>query len=115
MSNASTRKTGKTDWARLASMSDEEATANALRDPDNPPLTPKRLAALKRTPQIFVMRRALGLTQEEFSERYQIPLGTLRDWEQHRSEPDTTAKAYLRAIRGAPDLIAELVKQKPAA
>ena len=115
MSNKSTRKAGKTDWARLASMSDEEATANALGDPDNPPLSPKRLAAMKQTPQIFVMRRALGLTQEEFCERYLIPLGTLRDWEQHRSEPDATAKAYLRAIRGAPDLIAGLVKPKSAA
>jgi putative transcriptional regulator len=61
------------------------------------------------------LRFKLMLTQEEFCERYLIPLGALRDSEQHRSEPDATAKAYLRAIRSAPDLIAELVKQKPAA
>lgn len=28
----------QTDWARVDSMSDEELTANALADPDNPPL-----------------------------------------------------------------------------
>lgn len=41
------------------------------------------------------MRRALGLTQEAFAMRYHISLGTLRDWEQGRSEPDQTARAYL--------------------
>ena len=115
MSNSSMRKTGRSDWARVDAMTEEEVMANALSDPDNPPLTPERLARMKNTPLVAVMRRALRLTQEEFSERYRIPLGTLRDWEQHRSEPDATAMAYLKAIQGAPDLIAELVKPKSAA
>ncbi len=33
-------------------------------------------------PPSRIIRRALGLTQEEFAARYRIPLGTLRDWEQ---------------------------------
>jgi len=45
----------------------------------------------------------LQLTQEEFAARYQIPIGTLRDWEQGRSEPDAPARAYLRVIAGDPD------------
>jgi putative transcriptional regulator len=43
---------------------------------------------MKRTPQAKIIRRALELTQEEFAARYHIPLGTLRDWEQDRTEPD---------------------------
>jgi hypothetical protein len=39
-----------------------------------------------------MLRRALRLTQEEFAARYQIPLGTLRDWEQQRAEPDRPAR-----------------------
>jgi len=39
-------------------------------------------------PRVKIIRRALHLTQEEFAERYHIPLGTLRDWEQGRAEPD---------------------------
>ena len=39
---------------------------------------------MKRVPQVKVIRRALELTQEEFAVRYQIPIGTLRDWEQGR-------------------------------
>ena len=49
---------------------------------------------------IKALRRATGLTQEEFCARFRIPLGTLRDWEQGRSEPDKPARAYLRAIAG---------------
>ena len=55
---------------------------------------------MKQTPHLKILRRALGMTQEEFATRFQIPLGTLRDWEQGRAEPDQTARAYLRAIAG---------------
>jgi putative transcriptional regulator len=47
-------------------------------------------------------RRALALIQEEFAARFRIPLGTLRDWEQGRSEPDQPAKAYLTVIARDP-------------
>ena len=43
-----------------------------------------------------------GLTQEEFAARYKIPLGTLRDWEQGRSQPDAPARAYLHVIASDP-------------
>jgi hypothetical protein len=40
--------------------------------------------------------------QEEFAGSYHIPLGTLSDWEQGRTEPDQPARAYLKAIAGDP-------------
>ncbi|MBV9633186.1 MAG: helix-turn-helix domain-containing protein, partial [Methylobacteriaceae bacterium] len=69
-------------------MTDEEVHAAALSDPDAQPLTPERLAQMKRVPQVRTIRRVLGLSQEEFAARFHIPLGTLRDWEQGRKEPD---------------------------
>jgi putative transcriptional regulator len=90
----------KTDWQRLREMTDDEVHAAALADPDAQPLTEERLARMRRVPRSKTLRRALGLTQEEFADRFQIPLGTLRDWEQGRAEPDRTAHAYLRAIAG---------------
>src|SRR5215475_5962259 len=51
-------------------LSDEEITAAALRDPDAQPLTEADLARMKRVPRIKTLRRALGLTQEEFAARY---------------------------------------------
>jgi len=75
----------------------------ALADPDARPLTPADLKRMRRTPQIKVIRRALGLTQEEFAARYHIPLGTLRDWEQGRATPDQPTQAYLTVISRSPE------------
>ena len=72
------------------------------------PLNAAELKRMKRTPQVKVLRRALGLTQEEFSDRYRIPLGTLRDWEQGRSAPDQPARAYLRVIAAEPAMTAQV-------
>lgn len=74
----------------------------ARADRDAQPLTDADLKRMKRTPQTKIIRRALGLTQEEFATRYHIPLGTLRDWEQGRTEPDQPARAYLTVIARDP-------------
>ncbi len=70
----------------------------ALADRDAQPLSDADLKRMKRTPQAKIIRRALELTQEEFGARYHIPLGTLRDWEQGRAEPDQPTRAYLTLI-----------------
>jgi len=88
-------------------MSDEEIHAAALADPDAQPLTPEREARMKRTPQVKVIRRALDLSQEEFAERFRIPLGTLRDWEQGRKDPAAAARAYLVVIGRNPEAVSE--------
>lgn len=75
----------------------------ARADPDAQPLTPEDLRRMPRTPRIKLIRRSLGLTQAEFATRYQIPIGTLRDWEQGRTEPDQPARAYLKIIARDPE------------
>jgi putative transcriptional regulator len=84
-------------------MTEEEIYAAALSDPDNPPRTQEQLKRMKRVPRVKTIRRALGLTQEEFAARYHIPLGTLRDWEQGRTEPDQPTRAYLQVIATDPE------------
>jgi putative transcriptional regulator len=101
------------DWRRADAMTEKEIHAAALADPDAQPLTPKRLSAMRRTPQVRIIRRALGLSQEEFAARFHIPLGTLRDWEQGRKDPDTAARAYLRVIGHNPTAVTEALGPKP--
>jgi len=86
-------------------MSEAEIESAPLPDPDAQPPTESHMARLPRIPRAKTLRRALGLTQEEFATRYQIPLGTLRDWEQGRTEPDQPARAYLTAIAGNPEAV----------
>ena len=91
------------DWTRFDAMSAEARHRAALDDPDAQPLTEADFARMKRTPQAKLIRRALDLTQEEFAARYHIPLGTLRDWEQGRAQPDQATRAYLTVIARDPE------------
>jgi putative transcriptional regulator len=68
---------------------------------------------MKRTPQAKIIRRALELTQEEFALRFHIPLGTLRDWEQGRTQPDQPTRAYLTLVARDPECVSRVLN-KPA-
>jgi putative transcriptional regulator len=69
---------------------------------------------MKRRPRAYVVRRALRMTQEEFAEAYRIPIGTLRDWEQGRTEPDQANRAYLKVIAVAPDFVKQALAKRPS-
>src|SRR5208282_6505768 len=98
----------------LRSMTREAIEAAAHADRDAQPLTAGNLKRMKRTPQAKIIRRALALTQEEFAIRYQIPLGTLRDWEQGRAEPDQATRAYLKVIAREPERVERVLKTTAA-
>jgi putative transcriptional regulator len=86
-----------------------------LSERDSPLMTPDELKNAKRRPRVTVIRRALHMTQEQFAAEFSIPLGTLRDWEQERAEPDATARAYLRAIAGNAEAVAKALRSYPGA
>jgi hypothetical protein len=44
---------------------------------------------------------------------YHIPLGTLRDWEQGRAEPDQPTQAYLKVIAREPERVERLLNRMP--
>ena len=91
----------------LAGLNGEASDDSHVTDIDNPPLTDADLTRMKRVPRAKTIRRALMLTQEEFATRYHIPIGTLRDWEQGRTEPDAPAQAYLKVIAADPKGVEE--------
>jgi putative transcriptional regulator len=95
-------------------MTSEEVEEAARADPDARPMTAEQLAKARRIPRIKTLRRALGLTQEEFAARYKIPLGTLRDWEQGRSEPDQPTRAYLTVIAHDPEGVRRALDSGPS-
>ena len=94
-----------TDWARLNAMTEEEIEANALADPDSAPETEEEIAAMWGGDYLKGLRSRLNMTQEEFSQRFRIPLGTLRDWEQGVSSPDASARTLLRVIAREPEAV----------
>lgn len=95
-------------WARLRSRTNEEVLAEARADPDAGPVEDRRPGSLGPVGRVSLVKRIrwkLGLSQSKFSAAFGIPLGTLRDWEQHRREPDRAAKSYLQVIAREPDAV----------
>jgi DNA-binding transcriptional regulator YiaG len=54
---------------------------------------------------VKTIRETLGLSQEAFANRFGLDLGTVRNWEQKRSRPDTAARVLLRTIEKEPDAV----------
>jgi len=92
-------------------MTAAEIELAAKADPDARPMTEEELRTARRIPRVKTMRRALGITQEEFATRYHVPLGTLRDWEQGRTEPDQPTRAYLAVIAHDPEGVRRALQQ----
>ena len=101
------------DWSAADAMTEEQRHAAAMADPDCKPIREEDLAHMPRVPQVRVIRHALKLSQEEFAAHFHIPIGTLRDWEQGREEPDTAAKAYLRVIAREPETVRKALLPLP--
>ena len=104
-----------TDCDAVNALTNEEIHAAALADPDAQPIprgSDEELAKMGLHRQVNVkrLRERLGLTQEEFAATYRIPVGTLRDWEQVRKNPDAPARAYLTVIARNPAAVAEWLR-----
>ena len=56
------------------------------------------------------IRAKSKLSQTAFAERYGIPVGTLRDWEQDRRQPDQTARVLLAVIERDPEAVERALK-----
>jgi putative transcriptional regulator len=92
-----------TNWQAVDAQSDDDIARNVAGDPDAAPILTdgETAAAIART-----VRKRLGLSQAEFAARFHVPVGTLRDWEQNRRQPDAPALAYLRVIAREPEMVA---------
>lgn len=98
----------QTDWARVQELSEKEVRRAAMDDPDARPMSAGQLDRMRRLPNPRQIRQKLGcMTQEQFARLFQIPVGTLRDWEQGVHIPDSTAKAFLRTIEADPVAVAK--------
>ena len=48
------------------------------------------------------VRKRLGLTQAEFSRQIEVPIDTIRNWEQGKRRPTGPAKALLKLLNNMP-------------
>lgn len=81
-------------------------------DDDDVPLTKAELAKFRPVSAAKKLRYELGLSQVEFSRRFGIPLGTLRDWEQNAAKPDAAGELLLTIIASEPAAVERAVKKR---
>jgi putative transcriptional regulator len=86
------------ELAALDARTQAELAAAADADPDNPPLDERMLARMLPAVDVRRLRQRFGLSQRAFAQRYRLPLGTVRDWEQGRALPDRPARVLLAVI-----------------
>lgn len=103
------------DWSAIDAMTDEDIARQIAENPDATPdlsdVPPSAIRVVHPNGGVSVrgIRAKLGLNQREFAQRFGFPLGTLRDWEQGRYQPEPATRTLLHVIERNPDLVAAVV------
>ncbi|WP_022947249.1 helix-turn-helix domain-containing protein [Methylohalobius crimeensis] len=87
--------TGRIDAARVDATTEADIAAHKASDDAEAMLDSARF--------IRRVRKRLGLSQAEFSERINVPLDTIRNWEQGKRCPTGAALALLKVLDKAPE------------
>lgn len=81
-------------------------------DPNDPEDFPVSVAGLERARmgrRFRLLRRRLGMSQEQFAKTYGIPLASLRQYEIARYMPPPAVRAYLKVIEAEPEVVRKAV------
>jgi DNA-binding transcriptional regulator YiaG len=94
----------RVDLARL------DAPAAFAPDADTPKLTMRQLKemvppAAVMAVNVAAVRKRLGMSQGVFARMFGLSVGTIRDWEQGRSQPDGPARVLLHVIDREPKAV----------
>lgn len=88
------------DLAKIAATKEEDTRRHQIEDGEDPdaPLPPFRLV-----PSVRAIRTRLGMTQEAFAKAINVPVATVRNWEQSRTGMDPAVRSLLRIVEREPD------------
>jgi len=56
---------------------------------------------------VKAIREGMGLSQAAFANRFGLSVCALRNWEEGKRRPDPAARAYLKVIERAPQVVTE--------
>lgn len=88
-------------------MMDGMADAIAYTDGD------QARARVARQVDVKTVRAATKKSQMEFAKTFHLPIGTVRDWEQRRRQPDAPARVLLSMIEADPEAVERMVAKLP--
>jgi putative transcriptional regulator len=100
--------TARFDRAKIEATTEEDILRHSIEDGEIPDVEPSE-ARLVVPPK--VIREKLAMTQDEFAAALQIPLATLRNWEQGRVIPDPAARSLLTIVAKEPKIALRALKR----
>ena len=86
----------------------EETMIAIPADPNDPEDFDVSVAGLKRGlmgREVRLLRRRLGMSQDEFAKAYGIPASSIRQYEIGRHMPPPAVRAYLKVIEAEPERV----------
>jgi putative transcriptional regulator len=89
-------KLARVDLSRVDATTEEEIQAQIEEDEKEAMMDAARFARR--------VRKKLGLSQSEFSDRIEVSVETIRNWEQGKRYPTGAAKALLKILDRAPEV-----------
>ncbi len=93
--NPTGKLSGRIDPQRVDATTEADITRHKAADDADAMLVAAKFARR--------VRRRLGFSQEEFAERIDVSLGTIRNWDQGMRSPTGAAKALLKILEKAPE------------
>lgn len=87
---------------------------DAVRQADVPTRALLSLGKMRAAARSKLIRAKLGMTLEEFSLAFRIPVGILASWENLQEEPTAAEYAFLLAIGRAPESIMRALSDEAA-
>lgn len=80
--------------------------AGAIRRGEKPAPRVTRMA----TVDVAAVRRKMGMTQQRFAAMMWVPLGTLRNWEQGRRQPDGAHALLMMIAAMYPEVVTQVAR-----
>ncbi len=112
------RKAGKLTPEQQAyqdGLTEDDIDRAIAEDPDAPDFSDPELAEHLRPipdPDLRLIRAELDMTQVQFAHALDVPVATIRDWEQGRRHPSGPALTLLRLLARDPATMARLLREK---
>ncbi len=100
MTAAEARQRGRVDEAKVDSTSEEDIRRQTREDGFDPD---KPFRGLVPMISPATIRARLGFSQARFAKALRVPLATLRNWEQGRTQPDPAAQSLLALVNDDPE------------
>lgn len=101
------------DWAAIDALTDDDIDRQIAADPDAAPEmgdVPLDRWTAYQPLDVKAIRQKSGMTQQQFSKTYELSLGALRDWEQHRRMPHGPARVLLKVIDREPEAVSRALR-----